>query len=180
MATLIHLNGAPGVGKSTLAGRYAAEHPGVLDCDLDRLRCLVGGWEADFDGVGALVRPLALAMIRAHLDNGRDVVLPQMLADESQRARFRAAAVENGHAYAHVLLQAPRGVAGARFFGRAASDPLHRVIRDVIDREGGEAAIDALERRLALAAATDRATIVLDAGADIEETYRAMVGALGS
>lgn len=86
MPRLIHLNGAPGVGKSTLARRYVGEHPGVLNCDIDRLRPMVGGWPEDFDGVGALIRPVALAMIRAHLDGGHDVVLPQMLASEENRA----------------------------------------------------------------------------------------------
>ena len=97
MATLIHLNGAPGVGKSTIADRYVEEHPGVLNCDIDRLRCFIGGWRDDFGTVGAIVRPVALAMIGAHLDGGRDVLLPQMLASEDERARFRAAAVESGH-----------------------------------------------------------------------------------
>lgn len=47
---LIHLNGAPGIGKSTLAARYAAEHPGTMAVELDVLRTWVGGWrEADHD-----------------------------------------------------------------------------------------------------------------------------------
>jgi hypothetical protein len=42
------LAGAPGIGRSTLAGRYVADHPGVLNCDIDVLRTLIGGWGADF------------------------------------------------------------------------------------------------------------------------------------
>ena len=52
MARLLHLNGPPGIGKSTLARRYAAEHHGVLNCDIDVLRTLIGGWEDDFAGAG--------------------------------------------------------------------------------------------------------------------------------
>jgi len=177
VARLLHLNGAPGVGKSTLAQRYAAEHPGVLACDIDRLRCLVGGWQDDFAGTGAVIRPVAQAMIAAHLDGGRDVVLPQMLADEAERERFRAVAVDAGHDYVHVLLQAPRGVAQERLYGRSAADPLHAVVRAELEAAGGAAAIDELDRRLARTAADG--VILLDAGAGPEATYDALVAALG-
>lgn len=177
MATLIHLNGAPGVGKSTIAGRYQLEHSGVLNCDVDRLRCLIGGWADDFGAVGGLVRPLALAMIGAHLDGGRDVLLPQMLADEAERARFRAAAVESGHRYVHILLQARPGEARARFYRRSEEDPLHAVIREVVDRDGGGSVVDELDRRLADAAASTH-TISVDASGDVESTYRAVVTAI--
>ena len=63
MTRLIHLNGPPGIGKSTLARRFADEHPGVLNCDVDVLRTLIGGWERDFERAGSLIRPAALAMI---------------------------------------------------------------------------------------------------------------------
>jgi predicted kinase len=179
VATLIHLNGAPGVGKSTIAARYVAEHPGTLNCDVDRLRCLVGGWQEDFAATGAIVRPVALAMIRAHLDGGHDVVLPQMLANEGERGRFRAAAVEHGHAYVHVLLQARPGEAVSRFYGRPGDDPLHAVIRGVVEGDGGPTVIDDLDRRLAGTAAETGETVTVDAGADVGATYRAVVAALG-
>jgi predicted kinase len=179
VARLIHLNGAPGVGKSTIAERYVAEHPGVLNCEIDRLRCFVGGWRDDFGAAGAIVRPVALAMIGAHLAGGRDVLLPQMLADESERARFRAAAVESGHRYVHVLLQAPPGEAGARFYGRSEEDELHTVIRGVVDADGGGPVIDDLDRHLAQTAITTDG-ITVDAGVDVESTYRAVVAALAA
>ena len=58
MSRLIHLNGPPGIGKSTLARRYVAAHAGVLNCDIDVLRTLIGGWKDDFPGAGALIRPV--------------------------------------------------------------------------------------------------------------------------
>ena len=177
VAVLIHLNGAPGVGKSTIARRYTAVHPGVLNCDVDRLRCFVGGWADDFGAVGGIVRPLALAIVGAHLEGGRDVLLPQMLADETERARFRAAAVDSGHRYLHVLLRARPGEAGARFYGRSEEDPLHAVIRGVVDDEGGASMIDELDRRLAQTAASNDA-VVVDASGDAESTYRAVVAAI--
>ncbi len=56
MARLLHLNGPPGIGKSTLARGYAEERPGEI------------------------VRPATLALLVAHLTSGRDVVVPQMVA----------------------------------------------------------------------------------------------------
>lgn len=177
VAALIHLNGAPGVGKSTIARRYTAEHPGVLNCDVDRLRCFIGGWDEDFGAVGGVVRPLALAMIGTHLDGGRDVLRPQMLADEAERARFRAVAAESGHRYVHILLRSRPGEAGARFYGRSEEDPLHAVIRGVVDDEGGTSMIDELDRRLARTAESTDAVSV-DASGDVETTYRGVVAAI--
>ena len=108
MRRLIHLNGPPGIGKSTLARRYAAEHPGVLNCDIDVLRTLIGGWESDFGEAGALIRPAALAMIEAYLANGHDVVLPQMLIDPTELARFEACAIRVGAQFVErVLMDTP-------------------------------------------------------------------------
>ncbi|MEJ7742270.1 MAG: hypothetical protein WKF73_06810 [Nocardioidaceae bacterium] len=42
MPRLIHLNGPPGIGKSTLAQWYVDNHPGVLNLDIDQVRCLIG------------------------------------------------------------------------------------------------------------------------------------------
>lgn len=120
---------------------------------------------------------MALAMIRAHLDGGRDVVLPQLLADDRERAAFRATAVDAGHRYLHVLLTTKPGQARARFDARSPADVLHEVVRRVIERDGGGAAIDEVERRLAEAAgAPDSVTI--DASGDVESTYRSVVAAV--
>ena len=57
MSVLLHLNGAPGVGKSTIAERLVATRPGWLNCDIDILRTLLGGWQEDFARAGAQIRP---------------------------------------------------------------------------------------------------------------------------
>lgn len=48
MPRVIHLNGPPGIGKSTIAQLYVDEHPGTLNLDIDRVQCLIGGWRDDF------------------------------------------------------------------------------------------------------------------------------------
>src|SRR5215212_2939673 len=87
MTRLILLNGPPGVGKSTLAARYAGEHPGTLCLDIDVLRTMVGGWADDYARTGALVRPAALGLLTAYLRESGDVVLPQLISRETELAR---------------------------------------------------------------------------------------------
>jgi hypothetical protein len=45
---LIHLNGPPGIGKSTIASAFADRHPGVLNLDIDRVAAMIGGWGGSF------------------------------------------------------------------------------------------------------------------------------------
>jgi predicted kinase len=98
---LIHLNGPPGIGKSTLARRYAADHHGVLACDIDVLRTMLGGWREDFPGAGRLIRPVALAVITAHLAQGHDVVMPQLIGRAEEMDLFEAAAGDAGAETVH-------------------------------------------------------------------------------
>ena len=79
MAELILLNGMPGIGKSTIAARYVGEHAGVLNCDIDVLRTLVGGWQDDYNGAGGRIRSAALALATAYLRGGDDASSPSSL-----------------------------------------------------------------------------------------------------
>ena len=92
MPRLIHLNGPPGIGKSTLAALYADRHPGTLDLDIDRLHALVGGWRDPENRTHDVLRPVALAMASAHLGGGRDVILPQYLGRIAEIEAFERAA----------------------------------------------------------------------------------------
>jgi predicted kinase len=101
---LIHLNGPPAVGKSTIAERYVADHPGTLLLDIDRVRMMVGGWQQDFVVTGEVVRPLATAMAQAHLAGGHDVVMPQYLSDPLEIEGFEHIATAAGAEYVEVVL----------------------------------------------------------------------------
>src|SRR5215218_1430875 len=102
MPVLIHLNGPPGVGKSTLAQRYVDEHPGVLRLDIDTVASLLGGWREDFYGVLAAARKLGIAMAETHLRSGCDVVLPQLDTSAAEAERFRRAAERAGAEYVEI------------------------------------------------------------------------------
>lgn len=182
MSRLIHLNGPPGIGKSTLARRYADEHPGVLDCDVDVLRTLIGGWQEDWLTAGHLIRPAALAMIEAYLVNGHDVVFPQMLVDPGELARFEAAAGRAGAVFVERFLVDSEASAVARFHrrGQSEADPWHDRVRAIVAAEGGDRLLvdyhAGLER---LRAARPDAVAVWSHEGEVDATYRALVDSLG-
>ena len=95
---------------------------GVLNCDIDVLRTLIGGWSTDFAAAGALFRPAALAMIEAYLASGHDMVLPQMLVNPDELALFQARAENAGASYVERFLM-DDSESVARFSRRGATYP---------------------------------------------------------
>ncbi len=186
MARLIHLNGAPGIGKSTLARRYVDDHPGTFNCDIDVLRRLVGGWKTDFYRTGSLVRSASLAMIGAYLASSNDVVLPQMLLDPAELMRFRAAANHSGAAFFECVLTADRDESVRRYHRRTRrhpDDPWLQQVDRVIQEAGGDDAlrcmVDTLLNKIRdRADDPDSAVAVRSIEGDIEVTYRALLQAL--
>jgi predicted kinase len=174
VARLIHLNGAPAIGKSTLARRYGEEHPGVLVCDVDVLRTMISGWQDDLEAAERS-RTMALAMITAFLGSGRDVVLPQLVARDDQLARFRAAAEAAGAEHVHVMLVADADTVVGRFRARADL-PLgawNEHATAFWEAEGGEDALRDWTRRL------DRMDATRVRSTTPEATYDAVLAALG-
>jgi hypothetical protein len=143
VARLIHLNGPPGSGSrrwpgatSPITGRPQLRHRCAPDPDrwlggrLRRRRCPHP--------------PAALAMIGAYLAAGNDVVLPQMLCDPLEVARFSgcASGVEAELVERFVMDSATSSV--ARFGRRGAgepTDPWHGQVRTIVAANGGEAAL---------------------------------------
>jgi hypothetical protein len=106
MPRLIHLNGPSRVGKSTLARRYADDHPGTLVLDLDVLAGLIGGWQGDFSVALESARGHGRELAVRHLLSGYDVVLPQLVTvhDEAPDPAFEEAACAAGATYVEVAL----------------------------------------------------------------------------
>lgn len=183
MARLLHLNGPPGIGKSTIARRYVDEHHGVLNCDIDVLRTLIGGWSDDFGAAGALIRPAALAMIEAYLRGGHDVVLPQMLVDPREVARFQACAERAGAEFVERFLMDGRDAAIGRFGRRgnaSPDDPWHGQVRAIVEAQGGDEAPARWHTGLEqlLSQRPDAHVIPSEEGA-VDATYQRLLTSLG-
>ena len=176
---LVLLNGPPGIGKSTLSRRYVEDHPGTLDLDVDRLRGFVGGWRERFDETGEIVRPVALAMVTAHLRGGRDVVLPQLLANLAEIAKFERAAHDGGGTFLHVVLLDDEDRSVGRFARRDGDDPWHEHVRALVAARDGDDGLRALHRRLLeVLAQLPEAVVVDSVEGEPDATYARLVAAV--
>ena len=137
---LVHLNGPPGVGKSTLARLLAADEPRALVLDADVVVAMIAGWRDDFWGTLPVARRLAAAMAAEHLGAGYDVFLPQLVTSEEEVAPYLSAAEHSKAAYVEVVLQADLATAVERFSARAAgpAGPVGRRVAEVVAAGGGE------------------------------------------
>lgn len=181
MPRLIHLNGPPGIGKSTLAQWYVDEHPGVLNLDIDQLRALIGGWRDRFAETGEIVRPVALSMAVAHLRGGRDVVMPQFLARLSEIVRFEAAAHDSGAMFCEIVLMDTKQRSLERFNRRGEDSelPWHQQIQEIVEHNGGQAFLaDMHDQLTAVLAERPDATVVPSVAGAIEQTYQALTAVL--
>lgn len=181
MARLIHLNGPPGIGKSTLAQRYVDDHAGVLNLDIDRLRGLIGGWRDRFAETGEIVRPIALGMAGTHLRAGRDVVLPQFLGRLSEIERFEAVAGENGAEFCEIVLMDSRERSVERFARRGEDDdlPWHGQIKEIVAEQGGASLLAAMHDQLTeVVRMRPTATVLTSEAGAVQRTYEALVGIL--
>lgn len=179
MPRLILLNGPPGIGKSTIADHYADEHSGTLNLDVDRVRYLIGGWRTDFAGVGEIVRPVALAMLGAHLAGNRDVVMPQYLSSTAEVGEFERVARSAGAEFVEIVLMADRDDSIARFL-RGTDDDRRQEIQSIVDDAGGDAHLRDLYDEL-LDGLDDRphAMLVTSPDGDVDGTYKQVIVRLG-
>lgn len=151
-ARLILLNGPPGIGKSTLAQRYADDHPLALALDLDTVRGMLGRWRDDPIQAGLLARSLTLAMARAHLGSGHDVIIPQFLGRPQFIAQAEQVAAEVGVPFLEFVLMDGRDNSVQRFQRRsaAAATSAHVEAGELMESFGGQAALEAMYDRLLL------------------------------
>lgn len=181
MPRLVHLNGPPGIGKSTLALRYVDDHPLAFCLDIDGFRRLIGRWDAHPKESGELARQMALAMLREHLAGGHDVVVPQFVARPEFVGRLADAAASAGARFFEIVLVAPRDEAEARFDSRA-SDPAwmthHAEATRSMGASGGFVGLyDAL---LQSVDQLPGARLITTTTNDIDGAYRAVITALDS
>lgn len=119
MARLIHLNGAPGVGKSALARRYLDDQPLAMLLDIDQIRSALGRWEV-VEESRLVARKLAVKIAEAHLRDGHDVVIPQYAGRPAFVSTLEDVARRCEARFFEVVLEAPATVSADRFRSRRA------------------------------------------------------------
>lgn len=112
---LIILNGPLGIGKSTLASKFAEEHPLTLRLDIDDIRTYISHWREQADQSAISSKQMALAMTKVHLSLGYSVVIPQIVRKTEFFEQFEKVSYETGADFFEVLLLAEKEEAIRRF-----------------------------------------------------------------
>jgi predicted kinase len=178
---LIHLNGPPGIGKSTLAALYVDRHPGTLHLDVDGLHRLIGGWEDEETDTWPVVFALVRAMAAAHLDGGRDVVLPHFFGRIEEITSFEEFVRAHGADFVEVVLLDDREAAVERFNHRARDsvDPWILHHHRLIGLGGGSVVLETMYDRLVeVVRQRPGAVVVPSAAGEVQATYDLLTAVL--
>ena len=116
------INGAPGVGKSTLAGALAQDQRFALPVDVDAIKHSLGRWDEDAHASGLHARRLSLALGGEHLSAGYDVVIGQYLARPGFIEDLATLADQHGAQFVEVILEIDEAALAERL-SRRMSDP---------------------------------------------------------
>jgi predicted kinase len=177
MSRLILVNGPPGIGKSTLARRYVADHPLSLLVDVDSIRTAMGGWESHRESM-LLARHVAAAMAEAHLRAGHDVVIPQLNDGVGMIEFLARPATTTGAELHEVLLLSADDLltrVEARRAELAASDVAHPLRGALLDR----ASLDSIVARLrAVVSARPQTAVIYTTAGAIDQDYQLLCAAL--
>ncbi|UYM05105.1 AAA family ATPase [Solicola gregarius] len=178
MSRLIHLNGPPRVGKSTIARRYADEHAGTLALDLDVLAGLIGGWRDDFSAALEVARSHGRAMARRHLRDGHDVVIPQLVTVSDRGPGFEETAKDAGAAYIEVAMLVDDDEHLRRLRAKCPANDVETQIQSILESDDGDL-VGRIRRHLSEYLADRADAVRLDTtGLDQGATYARLLDVL--
>jgi predicted kinase len=145
VARLILINGAPGVGKSTVAQALADGTPMALALDVDGLKHALGGWRDDLFASGTHARQLALALARTQLDAGHDVVMGQYLARTPFIEALEGTAHEHGARFHELVLDLDAESLAERLDERPRR-PEHVLNDELVSPADGPTLVESIDR----------------------------------
>ncbi len=181
MPRLILINGAPGSGKSTLARRYADDHPLTLVLDIDVIRGLLGRWLDSPSEAGIIARKMALQMAAVQLEEGRDVVVPQLLGRIAFIEQLEQLCIECNAEFVETALVSSPDDAVRRFSRRSQNpeDDTHRAAKALQQKNGGDAGVVTMyQAMLDTIAQRPHTHLVETIDGEIDETYRRLLGCI--
>jgi predicted kinase len=148
---LVLLNGAPGVGKSSLADLLVRQRPMMLALDVDRIKHALGSWDDDPGTAGRHARRLAVAVIREHLAAGYDVAVAQYLPRADFIDELEQVGLDSDARFVEVLLVVDAAALAQRLHQRQAlpDRPEHAINNDLVgpaDAPRLTGAVDAIQR----------------------------------
>ncbi len=175
MPKLVLVNGPPGVGKSTVARRYADEHPMTLALEIDVIRAMIGSWLEAADRSGLAARRIALRAAVTHLEAGYDVIVPQLLTRREFVRELQGSAEKAGAEFQEVTLVDAKSAVLGRATRRV--EPAGGFSARALVAKQGSSLEDAYDRYMEELASRPEA-VVIDASS-IDDAYRALVRHLG-
>lgn len=175
---LIILNGALGVGKSTLAEKYAEEHPLTLRIDIDEVRRLISHFREEKEVSGSLAKKIACEMTRVHLQAGYDVVIAQIFTQEESLESLKNIAENTRADFYEFLLSTSKKDSIERFIKRGKAEGYTDGFRPggLVTIGGKEKKLEQLYDDMMTLVSKRPQTIIIDSKeGNIEETYQKLV-----
>lgn len=153
----------------------------TLVLDVDQVRGMLGCWLDQPTEAGLLARELAVAMARAQLRAGHDVLVPQYLGRLDFVQTLHQLAVEVGAEFVELALLSDRDDVVRRFERRSATsdDPAHQQTAELQRRSGGREQLAAThDKVLAVVTARPDTRVITTTDGDIAGTYVQLLAAL--
>lgn len=172
---LIHLNGTPGAGKTTLATRYLAEHPLALMVSTDDIITYLGEWLDNESEAWELAFSLAKSMMQTYLASGRDVIVPHLLMYPEEADDMEQIAKDCGATYYEFALLTDKEECVRRMYDRGTWGEPGSPVLTKEDRPIIEDLFDKVHRALPKRPRMVQITAVKD---DVDGTYLQLINVI--